>query len=49
MTNLLFLARSLTISLASAEVESLRDQGGSSSEGLEQMRAFAGTYYMVTM
>jgi hypothetical protein len=49
MVNLLFLARSITLSLRSAEPKGLPDDGGYSSESLELMRAFAGTYYLVTM
>jgi hypothetical protein len=49
MVNLLFLARSITLSLGSAEPKGLPDDGGYGSESLELMRAFAGTYYLVTM
>lgn len=49
MTNLLFLARSITASLGFAEAGAPPDKGGYTSEALEQMRAFAGTYYVVTM
>ena len=49
MLNLLFLARSITIGLGSAELKNLPSQGDYDSERLEQMRAFAGTYYLVTM
>lgn len=50
MVNLLFLARSITTSLGSAELKGPPDQAtGYDSESLEQMRAFAGTYYLVTM
>jgi hypothetical protein len=49
MINLLFLARSISSSLGSVESKSQLENGGYSSESLEQMRAFAGTYYMVTM
>ena len=49
MLNLLFLARSITIGLGSAELKDLPSQGDYDSERLEQMRAFAGTYYLVTM
>jgi hypothetical protein len=49
MINLLFLARSIATSLGCAELKSLPNDGGYTSECLEQMRAFAGTYYLVTM
>lgn len=49
MANLLFLARSITISLGSAKLKDLSDKGGNDSDSLEQMRAFVGTYYLVTM
>jgi len=49
MVNLLFLARSITTSLGSAELKGPPNQAGYDSESLEQMRAFAGTYYLVTM
>lgn len=49
MTNLLFLARSITAGLGFAETGAQPDKGGYTSESLEQMRAFAGTYYLVTM
>lgn len=49
MINLLFLARSISTSLGSVESKGQPDNGGYSSESLEQMRAFAGTYYIVTM
>jgi hypothetical protein len=49
LVNLLFLARSITLSLGSPEPKGPSDEGGYSSESLEQMRAFAGTYYLVTM
>jgi hypothetical protein len=49
MVNLLFLARSITTSLGFAELKGPANQSGYDSESLEQMRAFAGTYYLVTM
>ncbi|KAK4106558.1 hypothetical protein N658DRAFT_415141 [Parathielavia hyrcaniae] len=49
MVNLLFLARSITLSLGSAEIKSFPEDGGYSSESLELMRAFTGTYYVVTI
>jgi hypothetical protein len=49
MINLLFLARSISSSLGSVESKGQLENGGYSSERLEQMRAFVGTYYMVTM
>ncbi|KAK3906352.1 protein priB [Staphylotrichum tortipilum] len=49
MVNLLFLARSITTSLGSAESRGSPDEVGYDSESLEQMRAFAGTYYLVTI
>ncbi|KXX74315.1 Protein priB [Madurella mycetomatis] len=49
MTNLLFLARSITVGLGFAETGAQPDKGGYTSESLEQMRAFAGTYYLVTI
>ncbi|GAB1320540.1 Transcription factor domain-containing protein [Madurella fahalii] len=49
MTNLLFLARSITAGLGFAETGALPDKGGYTSESLEKMRAFAGTYYLVTI
>ncbi|KAK4188676.1 protein priB [Podospora australis] len=45
-TNLLFLIRSITSSL---NYDDLEGEDGWSSESLEKMRAFAGTYYMVTV
>jgi hypothetical protein len=48
VVNLLFLARSITTSLRTTELKTLED-GKYASESLEHMRAFAGTYYMVTM
>lgn len=49
MVNLLFLARSITTSLGFAGLRGSPDEAGYDSESLEQMRAFAGTYYLVTM
>lgn len=50
MVNLLFLARSITTSLGFAELKGPPSQAaGYDSESLEQMRAFVGTYYLVTM
>ncbi|KAK4242585.1 protein priB [Achaetomium macrosporum] len=48
MINLLFLARSITTSLRATELKTLED-GKYASESLEHMRAFAGTYYLVTI
>jgi hypothetical protein len=49
MANLLFLTRSITSSLGSVDSADRAENGAYSSESLEQMRAFAGTYYLVTM
>ncbi|KAL2164506.1 hypothetical protein VTH06DRAFT_3722 [Thermothelomyces fergusii] len=49
MMNLLFLATSITTSLGRVETKGLPDREGYSSENMEQMRAFAGTYYLVTV
>ncbi|TLD34309.1 hypothetical protein PspLS_00558 [Pyricularia sp. CBS 133598] len=56
ITNLIFLARSICVSLGTGEgpsVSPLQPLGGMTSdplapESLEKMRAFAGTYYLVT-
>ncbi|KAL2188749.1 hypothetical protein L209DRAFT_680633 [Thermothelomyces heterothallicus CBS 203.75] len=49
MMNLLFLTMSITTSLGAVETKGIPDKEGYSSESLEQMRAFAGTYYLVTV
>ena len=49
MTRLLFLARSINTNLATAEIKGLPGKEGYSPESLERMRAFVGTYYMVTV
>jgi hypothetical protein len=50
MTNLLYLARSICMSLGLIEKgQGLMDETEQSSQSLEQMRAFAGTYYLVTV
>ncbi|KAK3333658.1 hypothetical protein B0T19DRAFT_440404 [Cercophora scortea] len=49
MTNLLFLARSICSSLGFTESQSATMQREQTSDSLEQMRAFAGTYYLVTV
>ncbi|KAK4157889.1 hypothetical protein C8A00DRAFT_11257 [Chaetomidium leptoderma] len=49
MVNLLFLARSITTSLGSVDLKSVPDKEGYGTECLEQMRAFAGTYYLITI
>lgn len=49
MTNLLYLARSLCTSLGLNEGQGIMKQGELSSQCLEQMRALAGTYYLVTV
>jgi hypothetical protein len=49
MTNLLYLARSICMSLGLNEGHGLVRQGEHSPQRLEQMRAFAGTYYLVTV
>jgi hypothetical protein len=49
MTNLLFLARSITTSLVFPDPGVVSDKDGYTSESLEQMRAFAGTYYLITV
>jgi hypothetical protein len=49
MGNLLFLARSITTSLGTAEPKGVPGKEGYDTKCLEQMRAFVGTYYLVTM
>lgn len=49
MVNLLFLAQSITSSLGYVEPQCPPGNEGYSSECLEKMRAFAATYYLVTM
>ncbi|KAK0711171.1 hypothetical protein B0H67DRAFT_278024 [Lasiosphaeris hirsuta] len=49
MTNLLFLARSMCNGLGFSELQGPPQLGDLSSECLERMRAFAGTYYIVTV
>ncbi|KAK4247739.1 hypothetical protein C7999DRAFT_40971 [Corynascus novoguineensis] len=49
MMNLLFLARSITTSLGTVDTGEMATKGGCGSGSLEQMRAFAGTYYLITM
>ncbi len=47
--NLLFLARSICSSLGLSEPPSDAKQKEHTSESLEKMRAYAGTYYLSTM
>ena len=49
MTNLLYLARSMCASLGFSELQGTNEPKDFSSECLERMRAFAGTYYLVTV
>ncbi|KAK4044033.1 hypothetical protein C8A01DRAFT_12582 [Parachaetomium inaequale] len=49
MGNLLFLARSITTSLGTAEPKGVPGKEGYDAKCLEQMRAFVGTYYLVTI
>jgi hypothetical protein len=49
MTNLLYLARSICMSLGLAEGQGAPKPGEPASQCLERMRAFAGTYYLVTV
>lgn len=49
MMNLLFLTMSITIGLGRVETKGPPDGEGYSPESLEQMRAFTGTYYLVTV
>lgn len=49
MTNLLYLARSMCAGLGFSELNGASEPDGFSSEYLERMRAFAGTYYLVTV
>lgn len=49
MTNLLFLARSMCNGLGFSELQGPPQLADNSSECLERMRAFAGTYYIVTV
>lgn len=48
-TNLLYLARSLSTSLGLNEAQGLTKQDECSSQCLEQMRALAASYYLVTV
>ena len=48
ITNLLFLTRSIAMSLGFTESQAWTKQTEHTSGCLEQMRAFAGTYYLVT-
>ena len=48
ITNLLFLTRSIAMSLGFTESQAWTKQAEHTSGCLEQMRAFAGTYYLVT-
>lgn len=49
MTNMLFLMRSCCVSLGFSETQDAMKQHGHDSASLEQMRTFAGVYYLVTM
>lgn len=49
MTNLLYMARSICMSLGFNELQGAVKQSEHSSHCLEQMRAFSGTYYLVTV
>lgn len=50
MTNMLFLMRSMCVSLGFSESQDNgRQQEKHESFSLEQMRTFAGVYYLVTM
>ncbi|ROW12058.1 hypothetical protein VMCG_00760 [Cytospora schulzeri] len=49
MTNLLFLMRSMCVSLGFSESQEAMKQQEHNSTSLEQMRTFAGVYYLVTM
>ncbi|KAK5664177.1 hypothetical protein OQA88_393 [Cercophora sp. LCS_1] len=49
MTNLLYLARSMCAGLGFSELQGASEPNNFSSEYLERMRAFAGTYYLVTV
>lgn len=49
MTNMLFLMRSMCVSLGFSESQDAIKQQEHSSTSLEQMRTFAGVYYLVTM
>jgi hypothetical protein len=49
MTNLLYLARSICVSLGLSESRGMMKESDYTSECLEQMRGFAGTYYLVTV
>jgi hypothetical protein len=49
MTRLLFLARSINTTLGTAEVKGVPGKEGYGTESLERMRAFVGTYYLVTL
>ncbi|KUI65676.1 Glycoprotein-N-acetylgalactosamine 3-beta-galactosyltransferase 1 [Cytospora mali] len=49
MTNMLFLMRSMCVSLGFSESQNAMKQQEHNSTSLEQMRTFAGVYYLVTM
>lgn len=49
LTNLLFLMRSICVSLGFNESQEFSKQQSTSLASLEQMRAFTGVYYLVTM
>ncbi len=49
MTNLLFLMRSICTSLGFTEAQKDTSPMDHSPRTLEQMRAYAGTYYLVTL
>ncbi|KAK1751659.1 protein priB [Echria macrotheca] len=49
MTNLLYLARAMCANLGFSELQGTKEPKSFSSECLERMRAFAGTYYLVTI
>ncbi|KAH8880399.1 hypothetical protein GQ53DRAFT_669908 [Thozetella sp. PMI_491] len=49
MTNLLFLCRSICVGLGFTESQNVTKQNEHTSACLERMRAFAGTYYLVTV
>jgi hypothetical protein len=49
LTNLLFLARSICVSLGLGESQASAKQQVHMSQSLERMRAYAGCYYLVTL
>lgn len=49
MTNLLFLMRSVCIGLGFIESRNMPQREAQGSHCLEQMRAYAGTYYLITL